>query len=320
MPVKLNVKSCFLYILFAAACVFLNGAVSGVPLSLCLYFPLLICGGNAVASPLIYIACSAVHWNLYSIACSLFEAGFTLAVTLIYRRTGRKIKYEAAAYMCVALAPYVIFCEWTGMQADILGDDPYIYKGIAAGVVLLFFLFGYKAVYACIFRLGRCRLKEDELICLAAIYSAAGAGAVNLAGGFAYIAFTIFALSAVIRFFKSPSAIICSVVFSCPLIITGLEIAPLTAYISICLFSLIFCRAGKIASCLAVYAGTAAYCYLYGYFDGEIAVIVIRATVPALCGMLAALPSEKTVKKFRDKLTLKKELSDTAVNRERERT
>lgn len=75
MPIKINVKSVFVYIIYAAACVFLNGAASGVPLSLGLYFSLLICGGNAVASPVLYAACSAVHADLTASLCALAEAG-----------------------------------------------------------------------------------------------------------------------------------------------------------------------------------------------------------------------------------------------------
>ncbi|MCD8309094.1 MAG: SpoIIE family protein phosphatase [Clostridia bacterium] len=320
MPIKINVKSCFLYIIFAACCVFLNGAVSGVPLALCIYFPLLICGGNCIAAPIIYIACSAVHFNLTSFLCALFEAFFPLAITLIYRKTQKKIKYEAAAYMCVTLAPFVIFSDWAGIDIDLLNGSPYIIKGIAAAVIVIFFLFGYRTVYACFFRLGRCRLKEDELVCAAAVYSAIGMGMVNLTGEFAYLVFSSVCIAVFIRIFKSPYAIIFAVCASVPPMAVNLTLTPLTAYILISLFSFIFCRAGRAAVSIAVLAAASAYAYLCGFFDEGLTLTVLRAVTLAVFCMLSAIPSDKALKKLCEKITVKRELTDTAVNRERERT
>ena len=215
MPFKINVKSAFLYLIFAALCVFLNGASSGAPLSLGLYFSLLICGGNLIAAPVIYIACSAVHVSLAAFLCALAEAALPLAVTFFYRRTGRKIRYEAALFFIVSLAPFIAFSDWDAPALELLGS-PYLSRAVAAAVVSLAFLFSYKSIYACIFRLGRCRLKEDELFSFAVICVLAGTGFLNLAGELAYCALAALIISLAVRFFKGPAALLAALAAGLP--------------------------------------------------------------------------------------------------------
>ena len=150
MPIRINVKSALMYIAFAAACIFLNGSATGVPMSLGLYFSLLICGGNLIASPLIYIASSAVHFSLTAFLCSLAEGAFLLAITAIYRRTGKKIRFEAAVYAAMALVPFVTLSDWDAGGALYFIESGYAVRAIAAAVVLILFLFSYKSMYACI--------------------------------------------------------------------------------------------------------------------------------------------------------------------------
>lgn len=127
-----------------------------------------------------------MHADLTASLCALAEAAFLLAVVLIYRRTGKKMRFEAAVWCAIALAPFVALSDRT---LPVLEDlSPYAVRAIAAAAVLLFFVFCYKGVYACVFRLGRCRLKEDEIFCLAAVYAGIGTGFINLAGEFAYMA------------------------------------------------------------------------------------------------------------------------------------
>lgn len=296
MPIKINVKSVFVYIIYAAACVFLNGAASGVPLSLGLYFSLLICGGNAVASPVLYAACSAVHADLTASLCALAEAAFLLAVVLIYRRTGKKMRFEAAVWCAIALAPFVALSDRT---LPVLEDlSPYAVRAIAAAAVLLFFVFCYKGVYACVFRLGRCRLKEDEIFCLAAVYAGIGTGFINLAGEFAYMALCAFALSFSARFFRGPASLIVAIAAGIPLAVTELSLTPVT---------------------LCVCALMCAYGYTINWFSQGAALAAVRAVTICICCILAAIPSERWLKALYDALTVRTFLAGTAVNRERER-
>ncbi len=319
MPIRINVKSALVYIAFAAACIFLNGSATGVPMSLGLYFSLLICGGNLIASPLIYIAASAVHFSLTAFLCSLAEGAFLLAITAIYRRTGKKIRFEAAVYAAMALVPFVTLSDWDAGGALYFIESGYAVRAIAAAVVLILFLFSYKSVYACIFRLGRCRLKEDELFCLAALFTGIGIGAINLAGQFAYCAFAAFGITFSVRFFKGPSAVLCALVLSLPPAATLLDITPVTAYIVISAAGLLFLRAGRAAPCAAACAAFCALGYFDGWYDHGLTLALVRAATIALCCTIAAIPSEKRITLLMDTLTVKKVLTDAAINRERER-
>lgn len=319
MPIRINVKSALMYIAFAAACIFLNGSATGVPMSLGLYFSLLICGGNLIVSPLIYIASSAVHFSLTAFLCSLAEGAFLLAITAIYRRTGKKIRFEAAVYAAMALVPFVTLSDWDAGGALYFIESGYAVRAIAAAVVLILFLFSYKSVYACIFRLGRCRLKEDELFCLAALFTGIGIGAINLAGQFAYCAFAAFGITFSVRFFKGPSAVLCALVLSLPPAATLLDITPVTAYIVISAAGLLFLRAGRAAPCAAACAAFCALGYFDGWYDHGLTLALVRAATIALCCTIAAIPSEKRITLLMDTLTVKKVLTDAAINRERER-
>lgn len=319
MPIRINVKSALMYIAFAAACIFLNGSATGVPMSLGLYFSLLICGGNLIVSPLIYIASSAVHFSLTAFLCSLAEGAFLLAITAIYRRTGKKIRFEAAVYAAMALVPFVTLSDWDAGGALYFIESGYAVRAIAAAVVLILFLFSYKSVYACIFRLGRCRLKEDELFCLAALFTGIGIGAINLAGQFAYCAFAAFGITFSVRFFKGPSAVLCALVLSLPPAATLLDITPVTAYIVISSAGLLFLRAGRAAPCAAACAAFCALGYFDGWYDHGLTLALVRAATIALCCTIAAIPSEKRITLLMDTLTVKKVLTDAAINRERER-
>lgn len=319
MPIRINVKSTLMYIAFAAACIFLNGSATGVPMSLGLYFSLLICGGNLIVSPLIYIASSAVHFSLTAFLCSLAEGAFLLAITAIYRRTGKKIRFEAAVYAAMALVPFVTLSDWDAGGALYFIESGYAVRAIAAAVVLILFLFSYKSVYACIFRLGRCRLKEDELFCLAALFTGIGIGAINLAGQFAYCAFAAFGITFSVRFLKGPSAVLCALVLSLPPAATLLDITPVTAYIVISAAGLLFLRAGRAAPCAAACAAFCALGYFDGWYDHGLTLALVRAATIALCCTIAAIPSEKRITLLMDTLTVKKVLTDAAINRERER-
>lgn len=319
MPIRINVKSALMYIAFAAACIFLNGSATGVPMSLGLYFSLLICGGNLIVSPLIYIASSAVHFSLTAFLCSLAEGAFLLAITAVYRRSGKKIRFEAAVYAAIALVPFVTLSDWDAGGALYFIESGYAVRAIAAAVVLILFLFSYKSVYACIFRLGRCRLKEDELFCLAALFTGIGIGAINLAGQFAYCAFAAFGITFSVRFFKGPSAVLCALVLSLPPAATLLDITPVTAYIVISAAGLLFLRAGRAAPCAAACAAFCALGYFDGWYDHGLTLALVRAATIALCCTIAAIPSEKRITLLMDTLTVKKVLTDAAINRERER-
>ena len=117
---KINVKSLLLYAAYALAAVTANCAVKGVPLSLGLCFSMLLCGANILATPIIFALASIVNLNIFSSLVALFQGIFLTIIVFLYRRTGRKIRFEAAVYLLISLAPYVLFAPWQGTHDFII--------------------------------------------------------------------------------------------------------------------------------------------------------------------------------------------------------
>ena len=66
MPLKINFKTICIYACFAAAFVFSDCAVKGVPLALGLLFAALLCGTNVIVTPVLFALASVVNLNLLS--------------------------------------------------------------------------------------------------------------------------------------------------------------------------------------------------------------------------------------------------------------
>lgn len=319
MPLKINVKNLILYAVYAAALVFMNKAVDGVPLSLGLYYAMLLCGTNIVATPILYVLASAVHLNWTLSILSLFEAAFLCAITLIYRRTKKKIRYEAAVYIAIAVAPYIAFAPWRGI-GELFTANEYLLKSIAAATVLAFAFFCFKTVYALLYRVMRCRLREDELVCCAVVYAAVGAGVFNVAGFFVYTALSVAVLVLSVRLSRSPAAIVCGLVLSAPPSLISFTLLPVTAYIIISVIALIFCAAGRIFTSVITFGVTSLYCWLFGGFECSVPLIVFRALFIILLTVAVCLPTDKYMRNLKNALLIKEVLPDTAVERSRMRT
>ena len=311
MRLKIRLKPILLYCLYALLLIALNAVLPGVPLSLGLCFSMLICGTNLIVTPVLYIVCSVINLDWVCILLSIFESGFITLITFIYRRTKRKIRIEAAAYILIALAPFIAFSRWQGIDSLYFTANPYILKSIAALTVVVFTLFAFISVRTLIFRLYRCKIKSDELLCLAVLFSVSFTGVYNLSGHYAYVCIAAGICAAAVRLLKSPSAIIVAVVTAVPCILINLELTPVTAFILICIFSLIFAPLGRLAPSLSCIAGTAAYFYFCGcYSSGVVGAVLYTLLLCFLC-LLSALPSNGAVQKMRDMLAVKKVLPRT---------
>lgn len=319
MPFKINLKQIFIYAAYAAAAVFLNSAIKGVPLSLGLYFSFMLCGANIIAAPILYVLASAVNLNLVSSLISLFQGAFICLITFLYRRTGRKIKFEAAAYLVICLAPYVAFAPWLGAE-DIFTSNEYILRSIAAGTILIFTLFCFRSVYALLFRLERCRLKEDEIVCICVTYAACGAGLYSLAGEAFYICVCAGVITAAVRLARSPAAIIAALVSAVPHAVMRLSFEPVTAMVLISVVALLFSGAGRVAAGLCTSLACAAYSYLSGCYNCPVPLIVVYAILLFFACFLPSVPNAEKFAAIKRRLTLEEVLPDTSVNRLRRRT
>lgn len=306
MPLKINLKSVGLYAVYAIFLLCINRAVSGVPLSLGLCFAMLICGTNIVATTVLYVLASIVNLNWITCLLSVFEGGFLCAVTLIYRKTHKKIRAEAAAYLAIALAPFIAFSPFEGIELVIFTENAYILKAIAAVVVMAFAFFCFKSIYALIYRLNRCRLRADELVCLAIVFTVFGTGLFHLTGLCAYLCFGAGVIIFAVRLFRSPAAVIVACVAGIPCALCTLSVNYITAFVLLSALTLLFVEAGRGAPSAAGMAAGAAYFYFNGMFSSGIGTAIVRALLLFCCCMLPVLPTDKRLEEQLNLLKVKK--------------
>lgn len=320
MTLKVNAKSTALYILYAVAIVFINKALADIPFSLGIYFAMLMCGTNIFITPAIYLLSSIVHLDWISTVIYLAQAIFLALITFIYRKTGRRIRIEAVAYLAIALAPYIAFAHFHAISGINFLTNGYALKGIAAGAVIVFFYFALKTVYAFLYRVMRCKLKEDELVCCAVVFAAFGTGLYNVCGFFIYTALAAGAIITAVRLARSPAALIFALVAALPPSIVNLSALPFSAYLAAAVATLIFSGAGRVAPSIALAPLAAAYCYFSGGFDCAVVLIVFRALLLIATLSAPVIFSDNYFKSIRYKLMVKEVLPDTAVERSRRRT
>ncbi len=319
MPLKINLKTILFYAAFAAAFIFANGAVKGVPFSLGILFAALLCGSSVIVTPVLFVLSSLVSLNLIVSLTSAFAGLFLGMITFLYRRTGRKVRFEAAAYLIIALAPYVAFAPWLGTEEFIISNG-YALRGIAAGIILVFSYFCLKSVYALLFRLQRCRLREDELVCLGVVYTVCGVGLYKLFGQAFYICFSSMIIVFAVRLARSPAALIVGLAVALPSAVVNLSMLPLTVLVIITTVALLFSGAGRFASGAITAAVTAYYMYVAGCFNCAIPLIVLYALLLFLACFLPSLFREKQLASLKRRLLVKEVLPETAVTRSRRRT
>jgi len=307
-----------MYAAYALALVMLNSALPAVPFSLGLCFSMLVCGTNIIATPVIYALSSIISLDWVTMLLSLFEGGFLTAITFIYRRANKKIRFESAAYIAIALAPFIAFSRWRGIDNLYFTANPYIIKAIAALAVVLFTFFAFRSVYALLFRLFRCRLRADEYICIAVLCTVAGVGLRNLVGFYAYVCLGAGVIAFAVRLTKNPSSLIYALVTALPCAICDLDINVITAFIVIAVASLAFSELGRAAPAVCSLLCTALFLYLSEAFTQGVAIAVISGVLLSLSCILSVFPSEKKLEELRALLAVKKILPRTAEERYKE--
>lgn len=320
MTLKINAKSTALYLGYAVAVAFINKTLSGVPFSLGLMFAMLACGTNIIITPSIYFIASVVYLDFVATLLCLSEAVFLGLVTYLYRRTGRKMRIEAAAYLAIALAPFIAFSRWKGVEGLHILQNQYALRAIAAVAVIAFSYFCFKCVYALLYRAMRCRLKEDELVCCCVVYSAFGIGVYNVCGPFVYTALAAGMIIFSVRLSRSPSALVFALITAIPPAVVSLSAIPFTVYLASGVTGLLFLSAGRGAPSVVIAFFFAIYCYLSGLFDCAVILIVLRALLLLCAVVIPVIFSDGYLKNIKFKLLVKDVLPDTAVERSRRRT
>lgn len=320
MRVRIKFKSVLLYLAYAAAVLCINASAGGAPFSLGVCFAMLACGANIIACPVIYALCSIAYIDWVMLLLALWEGAFACAITLIYRRAHKKIKYEYPAYIAVALAPFVAFSPWNGISSLYFTDNIYIIKAVAAVSVIIFSLFCMKGVYALFYRLCRCKLKSDEIICLTLIFCVAGIGFYNLCGLYAYLALACALTVFAVRLYGDPTALAISCVAGLPCLFTTFSSHYIAIFVLLSAVCLLFRTAGRGAPSAAALACGAIYLYFDGAFTSGAGSAAVNALLLICCCILPAVPSDRYMSLLLEKLRVKKALPDAFEQRLRSRT
>lgn len=307
-----------MYAAYALILVALDSAIPGVPFSLGLCFAMLICGTNIIATPVLYVLASVINLDWVSVLLSLFEGAFLTLITFLYRRSGRKIRFESVAYIILSLVPFVVFSRWRGIGDIYFTQNPYVLKSLAAAAAALFSFFAFRAVYALLFRLYRCKLRADELVCIGVLCVAAGYGLRNLVGFYAYVCIAAGIIALSVRLSKSAACIIVACVASLPCAIADLTTNHITAFIIIAVVSFTFAELGRFAPPILCALCTAGYFYLCGLYSMDVAAPICYCLMLAACCALAVIPSDKALERSRNMLNVQKVLPRTEEERYRE--
>lgn len=318
MPLKISLKSVLIYAVTGACMVFANSAIKGVPLSAGILVSALLCGMSIITVSIEFTLASIVCLDIIYSSINLFMAVFLALIAFLYRRSGRKIRYEAVLYIVIALAPYVAFAPW--LAGDFIIKNVYALRSVAALITVIFGFFCFRCVYSLLFRIQRCRLKEDELISVSIVFAVCGAGVISLVGNTAYMCIaagiTVFA----VRLARSPAAIIAAIVTALPCACIQLELTPITVFTVISAAALLFSGAGRFASGLATATLTALYLYYTKNFDCAVPLIVIYSLTLFIACFLPSLPKDSVMISLRRRLAVTDVLPETAVVRSRKRT
>ena len=320
MRVRIKVKSLIMYALYAACVICINYSAGGAPLSLGLCFAMLACGANLFATPVIYVLAAIPSLDWVVMLLALFEGAFLCAVTAIYRRAHRRVKYEYIAYIAIALAPFVAFSPWDGIEDLYFTDNPYIIKAVAAVAVIVFSLFCLKGVYALFYRLCRCKLKSEEIICLALMFTVAEIGLYNACGLYVCLALGGGLIVFAVRLYRGPAALAIACAAGLPLLCTTFSGEYMAAFCMLAALCLLFLSAGRGAPSAVAMACGALYFYFIDAFTGEVAAAVINGLVLFICCILPALPSDRAMAGLLNSLHVKKVVPEQFEERLREST
>jgi stage II sporulation protein E len=292
MRIRINYKTMALYGIYAAVCILLNCSFLNVPISLGVYFAMLACGTNIIVCPIIYIVAGLIRFDIINALCRLFEGAVLCGITLIYKKAGKKMGVESAIYVCLALAPFIAFCNINELIEAYMPLNAYIAKAIISLAICLFTYFCNKCVYSLLYKLYRCKLTVLEIFSLSAVYCLSSIGFINIAGTFIYVCCGICATLFFVHLQKSPTAIIASVIISLPPAIMYLNAAYVTAFIIICIAALAFCPFGKIPPTIATVALGIAAMYFYGYLSLTLICALKILLLICSCILPAALPKQ----------------------------
>ncbi len=316
--IRIPAKKTALYALLLASMVLLNFALpQREPLSFALYEAALFCGLDPFLLSAFYLLSSVTALSLFAALSAAVQMAFLLAVHILYRKIGRKMKLWRLLYAALAQLPFIFLFPHTGYALFPL--SPTLTKLILALFLLVTCVLFEGGLNALLHRVFRSRLSAVELTELALLWVFLGMGALFSVGGIVFYAVALTALLAGVVLFGNSASVPFAVVLALPLCLAKGSALPLAMFAVYACAALLFLPYGRLAAGAAFFVAFAGAQYAEGlYLRGAVEIVftLLACLLPVL---LAVFLPERTLACAKKTLLFYRErtLPRIAVNRSR---
>ena len=313
-----STRSTIKYLLIAAGMALLNFALPRRdPLSFPLFFAALACNLNPFFCGAGYLLASAVTLSINASLVAVVQTAFLLLVFGIYRKLGRRMKWESMVYAAVALVPFVFLYPHAGY-----GIFPFAVvwqKTVLAGFFFILTFLFEGGLHALLHRALRCRLPAGALAEISLMWLFTGMGIVGAFGQLPFYGVALFALLLSVALLKNAAAVPFAAVLSLPLCVATRSALPIAEFSVYACLALLLCPYGRIASALTVFLAYSGLQYWNGVFSQGALSIVFTLLACALPAILTFCIPERAYRKMKRTLLFYRErtLPRIAINRNR---
>ncbi len=290
----------------------------GEPFAFALFFAMAANGMNLILSCLFFFLSGILTLNAEKIVVYGCQALFLFVAFFIFRRLNGKNMLLAALFALVAV-PFFVFL-FPLEPYPFFGNIPVVWqKVIIGGAIFLLSLFFRAALSIVLFKLTRCRLSREELLCVSLFLCTVATGLYRCGGALVYFGIALFLIFLYISLMKNASGLAFALLCALPPAFCENDLTPLALYAFYAGMGLFFLPSGKISCVLAVaFAYTAVQFYngLYAMDGATIAATLLACAIP--CVLFLCIPAP-LLKRTEKKLVLYREnhLSRIAINRNR---
>lgn len=302
------------------ACALLLAFVGGQgePYAFALFFAMAAEGLNLPLACLFFLLSGVLTLNAEKMIVYGCQALFLFVAFFIFRRLGGKNRLLAALFAPVAMVFFVLLFPLEPYQ--IFAGIPVLWQKIViAAALFLLSLFFRAALSVILFKLTKCRLSREELLCVALFLCTVATGLYKCFGPLVYFAAALFAVLFCIATMKNAGAVVFALLCALPPALTEFSLSPLALYAIYAGMGLFFYPSGKFPCVLAVAFAFLAVQFCGGLYAADAATFaftLLSCGVPCvlfLCVPAAALKAaEKKLVFYREN-----HLNRIAVNRNR---
>lgn len=291
--------------------------LQGEPFSLPLYYAALVGGANLIFCAAVYLVAGALTLSLSKFLVWFLQAVFLTLSFFVFRRLRVKNPFLSPVLLLLSTLFYVFL--FPAEPYTLL--EPLFPLWQKTVFALLFFLSGLlftPAVRLIEGKLFRCRLSQEELLPVAALFLLTDMGLYNV-NVFVFWGFSVFFLLLYAALFCNSTLMVFALLCSLPPALSSFSPVPIALFTVCAAFILFFLPLGRLPAVLSVLFLHTAVCFFDGLYRKSVAEIVLTLLCVVLpCLLFLFLPAslwkkgEKAVSLYREN-----HLSRLAVNRNR---